>query len=117
MKIREDSAIESFLEKPGPTKDIHEYEIPPELRPQGADPQKPYLASMGIYIFDASLIEEVMKLSANDFGKEIIPEVVHTEKVNAYVFDGYWEDIGTIKNFYDANIALTDINPKVQFLR
>ena len=115
IKIKANSSIDSFLEKPGPTKDIHEYEVPKDLKPDTANPSKPYLASMGIYIFDASLIEETMQLDANDFGKEIIPFVVSKEKVNAYVFDGYWEDIGTVRNFYEANIELTDINPKFNF--
>jgi len=88
---------------------------PKSLRPEGASSNKPYLASMGIYIFDAPLIEETMQLDANDFGKEIIPFVVSKEKVNTYVFDGYWEDIGTVRSFYEANIGLTDINPKFNF--
>ncbi|HWP67711.1 MAG TPA: sugar phosphate nucleotidyltransferase, partial [Rectinemataceae bacterium] len=52
---------------------------------------------------------------SNDFGKEVIPDILAREKINAYLFDGYWEDIGTIKSFYDANIQLTDINPKFNF--
>ncbi len=115
IKIKENRSIDSFLEKPGPTKDIHEYEVPKSLRPEGASSNKPYLASMGIYIFDAPLIEETMQLDANDFGKEIIPFVVSKEKVNTYVFDGYWEDIGTVRSFYEANIGLTDLNPKFNF--
>ncbi len=115
IKIKSDSSIDSFLEKPGPTKNIEDFRVPNNLRPQHSDLSKPYLASMGIYIFDASLIEEVMQMDANDFGKEIIPSVVAKEKVNTFVFDGYWEDIGTIRSFYDANIELTDINPKFNF--
>jgi glucose-1-phosphate adenylyltransferase len=115
MKIGPDGSIDSFLEKPGPTKDIHDFAVPEALKPSDADPQKPYLASMGIYIFDAPLIEEALATDANDFGKEIIPAIVAAEKVNTYVFGGYWEDIGTIRCFYEANIALTDINPKFNF--
>ncbi|HBK58871.1 MAG TPA: glucose-1-phosphate adenylyltransferase [Spirochaetaceae bacterium] len=115
IKIKSDGSIDSFLEKPGPTKDINDFMVPEALRPGDADPQKPYLASMGIYIFDASLIEETLATDANDFGKEIIPSVVAAEKVNTYVFGGYWEDIGTISSFYEANIALTDLNPKFNF--
>lgn len=115
IKLKADGSIDSFLEKPGPSKDIHEYSVPQNLKPADADPQKPYLASMGIYIFDAPLIEETLQMDANDFGKEIIPAVVSKEKVNTYIFGGYWEDIGTIRSFYEANIQLTDINPRFNF--
>lgn len=115
IKIRADGSIDSFLEKPGLTKDISDFAVPEELKPKDADPNKPYLASMGIYIFDAPLIEDALQMDANDFGKEIIPAIVAKEKVNTYVFGGYWEDIGTIRSFYEANIQLTDINPQFNF--
>lgn len=115
IKLRPDGSIDSFLEKPGPSRDIHEFEVPQALRPGDAAPEKKYLASMGIYVFDASLIEEAMRMDANDFGKEIIPAIVEKERVNTYAFAGYWEDIGTISSFYEANIGLTDINPQFNF--
>lgn len=115
IKAGPKSFIESFMEKPGPTKDIAEYKLPEAIRPASAAGEKEYLASMGIYIFDASLMEEALAGDANDFGKEVIPDILTKEKINAYLFDGYWEDIGTIKSFYDANIQLTDINPQFNF--
>lgn len=115
IKAGPDSFIESFMEKPGPTKDIAQYKLPEAIRPASAAGDKEYLASMGIYIFDASLMEEALAGDANDFGKEVIPDILTKEKINAYLFDGYWEDIGTIKSFYDANIQLTDINPQFNF--
>jgi glucose-1-phosphate adenylyltransferase len=115
IKTKPDSFIESFMEKPGPVKDISELKLPASIRPPNAAPEKEYLASMGIYIFDASLMEEALAGDFNDFGKEIIPDILTKERINAYLFDGYWEDIGTIKSFYDANIQLTDINPKFNF--
>lgn len=115
IKAGADSFIEAFMEKPGPTKDIADFKLPKEVRPESTSPEKEYLASMGIYIFDASLMEEALAGDANDFGKEVIPEILSREKINAYMFDGYWEDIGTIKSFYDANIQLTDIDPKFNF--
>ena len=115
MKIKADSSIEAFLEKPGPTKNIDEFKIPGALRLPGASPDKEYLASMGIYIFDAALLEEALDNDSNDFGKEVIPDILEKERINAYLFDGYWEDIGTIKSFYEANIQLTDINPQFNF--
>ncbi|HEY9055426.1 MAG TPA: glucose-1-phosphate adenylyltransferase [Rectinemataceae bacterium] len=115
IKAKPDSMIESFMEKPGKTKDISHLKLPVEIRPPSASPEKEYLASMGIYIFDADLMEEALSGDANDFGKELIPEILQKEKINAYLFDGYWEDIGTIRSFYQANIDLTDINPKFNF--
>jgi glucose-1-phosphate adenylyltransferase len=114
MAIDKSSKIVDFQEKPGPTKDISEFKIPPELMNERRG-GKDYLASMGIYIFDASLMENALAGSENDFGKEIIPMILGRESVNAYVFDGYWEDIGTIKSFYEANLDLTSINPKFNF--
>jgi glucose-1-phosphate adenylyltransferase len=114
MAIDKDSRIVDFEEKPGPAKEIDAFRIPKELQGErrgGRD----YLASMGIYIFDAELMEKALSGSEMDFGKEIIPTILSEEKVNAYVFDGYWEDIGTIKSFYEANLDLTSINPKFNF--
>ena len=98
IKAGKDSFIESFIEKPGPSKDISELKLPNEIRPPTASLENEYLASMGIYIFDASLMEEALAGDANDFGKEVIPDILSREKINAYLFDGYWEDIGTIKS-------------------
>ncbi|MEN6477291.1 MAG: sugar phosphate nucleotidyltransferase, partial [Rectinema sp.] len=97
MQIGKDSLIREFMEKPAPTKDISSYTLPDEVRPSGAPPEKKYLASMGIYIFNAELMERALENDFNDFGKEVIPDILSKEKINAYLFDGYWEDIGTIK--------------------
>ena len=70
---------------------------------------------MGIYIFDAALMEKSLEGDLNDFGKEIIPQILSNQPVNAYPFDGYWEDIGTIKSFYEANLDLCSINPNFNF--
>src|SRR5512145_2203950 len=96
LSIDRQSRITSFIEKPSASRNIDEYRIPKELQ---ADRRggKDYLASMGIYIFDAAVIQDALSGSENDFGKEIIPGLLAQAPVNAYVFDGYWEDIGTIK--------------------
>ena len=114
MKVDGASKIVEFQEKPGPVKDIDDYKIPKELRKERRG-SKDYLASMGIYIFDAALMEESLDNDANDFGKEIIPMILEKQEVNAYIFDGYWEDIGTIKSFYEANLNLTAITPEFNF--
>jgi glucose-1-phosphate adenylyltransferase len=71
--------------------------------------QSPYIASMGIYIFKKDVLVKLLKEAPErtDFGKEIIPASAKDYNVQAFLFDGYWEDIGTIEAFYDANLALT----------
>jgi glucose-1-phosphate adenylyltransferase len=70
---------------------------------------KPYIASMGIYVFKRDVLIDLLEKSIEqtDFGKEIIPASAQDYNVQAYLFDGYWEDIGTIEAFYHANLALT----------
>ncbi|MEK6334104.1 MAG: glucose-1-phosphate adenylyltransferase [Acidobacteriota bacterium] len=74
---------------------------------------RPYLASMGIYVFKYDRLEEVLKedTSRLDFGKEVIPGSIHSHKVQAYLFNDYWEDIGTIAAFYKANLDMTTAIP------
>jgi glucose-1-phosphate adenylyltransferase len=75
---------------------------------------RPFLASMGIYVFKYDQLEELLQADESwvDFGREIIPAAIKNKHVQAYVFDGYWEDIGTISAFYRANLDLTTKVPK-----
>lgn len=105
--------IVEFMEKPDLSKDISHLKVPAKLHP---DPKllaagKEYLASMGIYVFTAKALQEALNNEATDFGKEIIPQAIGKMKVHAYIFTGFWEDIGTIKSFYDTNLNLAVINP------
>ncbi|PID60719.1 glucose-1-phosphate adenylyltransferase [candidate division KSB3 bacterium] len=114
LKIDKEQKIESFLEKPGADLDIRDLKIPrgalsPSSREEAE--KKEYLASMGIYIFKASVMEECLATDYTDFGKEIIPEAIKNHKVGAYIYRGYWEDIGTIKSFYLANLNLASPQP------
>ncbi|MDR0643490.1 MAG: glucose-1-phosphate adenylyltransferase [Treponema sp.] len=109
LKADSSNVITEFLEKPGPTKDVSTFRAPKELT---GDKKDAYLASMGIYIFNAQAMEDCLDNEMTDFGKEIIPHAIGNLKVNAYLFNGYWEDIGTIKNFYEANIELTALKPR-----
>ncbi len=115
LKANKKNEITEFMEKPGPTKDIADYRIPKELQGDRRSGGKDYLASMGIYFFNADAMEKCLANDFTDFGKEIIPASIGKMKVNAYVFDGYWEDIGTIKNFYEANLDLTSVTPRFDF--
>jgi glucose-1-phosphate adenylyltransferase len=80
------------------------------------DPQRPYLGSMGIYIFKTeALFDLLADTEAQDFGNHIIPQAIQTHKVFGYDFTGYWEDIGTIRSFYETNLMLTAPNPDFNF--
>ncbi|MGH0054205.1 MAG: glucose-1-phosphate adenylyltransferase [Sphaerochaetaceae bacterium] len=111
--------ITDFYEKPAIDLDISKYKVGDDFMFSslgvhvGKDNE--YLASMGIYIFNAKTMEEVLNNDKTDFGKEIIPDVISQRKVATYLFDGFWEDIGTIKAFYETNLDLASINPQFNF--
>jgi glucose-1-phosphate adenylyltransferase len=69
--------------------------------------EKPFVASMGIYVFNREVLLEILGKPGIDFGKEIIPAAISTHLVSPYIFRGYWADVGTIESFYEANIQLT----------
>src|SRR4029079_18680783 len=73
----------------------------------GLTPDKPFVASMGIYVFSRDVLLDILKRPGVDFGKEIIPAALGSLGVHAYLYRGYWADVGTIEAFYDANIQLT----------
>lgn len=109
--LKRDSAfkITDFFEKPKDPK-ILDFSV------SRSDPEKPFLGSMGIYLFKTEvLIELLEKHNDDDFGGEIIPAAIKTHQVFGYDFEGFWEDIGTIRTFYDTNLALTKSNPPFNF--
>ena len=80
------------------------------------DPALPLLGSMGIYLFKTSVLNDLLnELDVDDFGKEVIPQAIHSHKVVGYDFEGYWEDIGTIRSFYNANLDITKPSPPFNF--
>jgi glucose-1-phosphate adenylyltransferase len=108
--LRKDGSgrITSFHEKPT-AEELKGLESAP-------DTDKPYMASMGIYLFRADVLHRVLESTeAGDFGREIIPAAIENSRVYAYEFDGYWEDIGTIRAFYEANLALGLPDPPFDF--
>ena len=110
--------IVDFVEKPQTEAELQRLRVEPEVfRSRGIEPHgREYIASMGIYIFNREVLQEVLQDESNvDFGKDIIPKSIQTRPISAYFFDGYWEDIGTIRSFYSANIALTDTAPAFNF--
>ena len=110
--------IIEFVEKPKAPALLDTLRIPPALLGelgQAADADL-YQASMGIYVFNRqTLIEALSDDSQIDFGKHVIPGLIHKHPVMAYIFQGYWEDIGTIRSFFDANLMLTDPIPRFNF--
>jgi glucose-1-phosphate adenylyltransferase len=111
LKTNDEKYITSFIEKPN--KNL----LPDWVSETGEQMQKEgrnYLASMGIYIFNKKVLDQLLyekNPSATDFGKEIIPESILNNKVISYQYDGYWTDIGNIYSFYEANLALTQDEP------
>jgi glucose-1-phosphate adenylyltransferase len=78
------------------------------FRNETHDPNKPFVASMGIYVFSREVLLDLLEsTTVTDFGREIIPGALSTHRVRAYQHDGYWADVGTVESFYDANIMLT----------
>ena len=110
--------IVNFVEKPQTEEELLPLRVEPEVfLSRGIEPHgREYIASMGIYIFNSDILQNALQDDRNvDFGKDIIPKSIQTLPVSAYFFDGYWEDIGTIRSFYHANIALTDTAPAFNF--
>ncbi|MDR1727395.1 MAG: glucose-1-phosphate adenylyltransferase [Acidobacteriota bacterium] len=113
MKLGGDGRVAAFKEKPT-LEELPGWEsADPERADAGG---RDYLGSMGIYVFQKKLLIDLLTEStATDFGREVIPKAIGDHKVFAYPFDGYWEDIGTIRAFYEANLALTDVAPQFNF--
>ena len=107
LSVDDKGFINSFLEKPGFEKDISDMKLA-----ESYEGGKDFLASMGIYIFNADTLEKVLESDCEDFGKEIIPAAIGTHKVKGFIYKGYWEDIGTIRSFYEANLMLATNKPQ-----
>ncbi|MFP4637793.1 MAG: glucose-1-phosphate adenylyltransferase [Spirochaetaceae bacterium] len=109
--------VSSFVEKPPLDENIDHLRIPAELHPSSEQRAagKEYLASMGIYCFNAEAMERALDNTLTDFGKEIIPSLIDSARVSAYVFAGFWEDIGTIRSFYETNLNLAAFQPDFNF--
>lgn len=99
LKRNPKGEITSFFEKPK-VEDLKGLESIPNS-------DKPYMASMGIYVFTTELLVELLKTEGNDFGKDIIPNAMKNHRILGYIFEGYWADIGTIRRFYEVNLEMT----------
>ena len=117
MQIDHDEKITRFVEKPQDDATIDTLKMDHEVRQRlgifgGEDL---LLASMGIYVFNKDVLMAALDNKHVDFGKHIIPNLIDTGKLYSYVYQGYWEDIGTIKAFFDANLDLVNEIPKFNF--
>lgn len=119
LKMDSDHRVTDFVEKPTEDVIIDEFVIPSDLKDfkqTSSGPKKTHVGSMGIYIFNKQVLFDLLnKYSYDDFGKQIIPAAIPDYRVFAYPFEGYWEDIGTIKAFFDAHIDLTKPKPPFNF--
>jgi glucose-1-phosphate adenylyltransferase len=108
LKQDKGGLITSFIEKPKDPAVLQSF-ISRE------DELRPYLGSMGIYIFKMKILSELLESEHDDFGGDVLPAAIDSHRVVGYSFDGYWEDIGTIGTFYRANLALTESTPPFSF--
>ena len=117
MRIDDNMEVAEFVEKPSDPEVIKSLAISQSARDKMRDPgTRDYcLASMGIYIFNAKTLVDALESQAKDFGKEIIPALLGKAKIHSYIFDEYWEDIGTVRAFFEANIRLTEPVPPFNF--
>ncbi|MBI4760866.1 MAG: glucose-1-phosphate adenylyltransferase [Chloroflexi bacterium] len=110
LKVEADGRITSFVEKPKDPQVQNKYI-------SRDDVERPFLGSMGIYMFKTKVLTDLLTyhLRHDDFGGDIIPEAIQSHEVYGFNFDGYWEDIGTIRSFYETNLKLTSSEPPFNF--
>jgi len=119
IRMDDSGRVNAFVEKPKSDNERKPYYTPATWIEERGIPcnGRHYLANMGIYIFKTEVLFELLNARplATDFGKEVFPRNVATKKIQAHLFDGYWEDLGTIKSYHEASLALADPNPPFDF--
>jgi glucose-1-phosphate adenylyltransferase len=100
LKLNSENQITAFAEKPKKPEVLEQFAV-------GVNPEKPYMASMGIYVFKTEVLVEMLGEAGNDFGRDMIPGSIDRRRVCGYIFDDFWEDIGTIRRFYEVNLRMT----------
>jgi len=105
LNMAQDGRITAFVEKPKDKEQLVPFAVHP-------NPAQPFLGSMGIYVFDTDTLVSLLEDdSLEDFGHDVIPQSIQTHRLFGFTFDGYWEDIGTIRSFYEANLMLAQTRP------
>jgi len=117
MRVDDNLRIQQFVEKPKDPAVIESVALSPALEKRLKSPttEKNCLASMGIYVFNRTVLAEALDNTMADFGREIIPSLLGRKKLFADIFEGYWEDIGTVRAFFEANLALAQPLPPFNF--
>src|SRR5689334_5620272 len=119
VRLNDEGRIVGFVEKPKTEEEQAPWKTPIEWIERRGIPAKgrQFLASMGIYLFQRDALFKLLNSPplATDFGKEIFPRSIGTYHVQAHLFDGYWEDLGTIKSYHDASLSLTGDKPPFDF--
>ena len=108
LKMGSDSRITRFAEKPKDPEVLKQFE-------SASHPEKPFLASMGIYVFNMDTLQDVLAENLVDFGRDILPQSIEKRRVCGYTFDGFWEDIGTIRRFFEVNLRMARANAPFDF--
>ena len=119
MRMDDSGRVSSFVEKPKSEPERKPYHTPADWIEERGIPcnGRHYLANMGVYLFRAEFLFEVLNARplATDFGKEVFPRTVESKKIQAHLFDGYWEDLGTIKSYHESSLALAEPDPPFDF--
>lgn len=119
VKINNDMTISDFIEKPQSEDILNEFKCSSVINEVDSakkkSANKPYLASMGIYLFSRDVLFDVLNNDLDDFGKDVIPMAIKNKKVYAHIFHGFWEDVGTISSFWKTHISFTKFSPDFDF--
>lgn len=117
MRVDDELSIMEFVEKPTDPKIIEGLALSEAVTAnlEGDTDAKYVLANMGIYCFDMRVLKDSLNNTYTDFGKEVIPHLLGKVSLKGYIFQGYWEDIGTVHSFFEANLNLTDTVPPFNF--
>src|SRR5262245_6188923 len=119
VRLDESGRVVGFVEKPKTAEQLQPFRTAPEWIEKRGIPSKgrEHLASMGIYLFTREALFHLLNAPplATDFGKEIFPRSIGTHRVQAHLFDGYWEDVGTVKAYHEASLALAASEPPFDF--
>jgi glucose-1-phosphate adenylyltransferase len=117
MRVNDDLSISEFVEKPDDPATIEGLAISERLQAglSRTTDERLCLASMGIYLFNRDVLFKALDNEMKDFGKEIIPSLLGQARLSSYIFQGYWEDIGTVKSFFEANLSMASELPPFNF--
>jgi glucose-1-phosphate adenylyltransferase len=120
MKVQKNGRIKEFVEKPQTEEALSDLVSPADMLARHGLTNlegRPHLASMGVYVFRAEVLQEILskRIDWIDFGQHVLPKSLVKRKVYAHPFDGFWEDIGTVRSFYETSLALCVHNPPFKF--